>query len=129
MSCTDKRFDSHLNSWYSGQPLPLLHIINEYQYSPYRSLETQVFFNGVIYFIVRVDRRDAQELEGFSNLEGLYKDGDKYLHMIIGYDVNQDQWGLTLFILASIGFVYHLIEWEVNLLVCRSEVGLGNFLF
>jgi len=28
-------------------------------------------------------------LEGFGDLEGLYEDGDEYLNIIIGYDLNQ----------------------------------------
>ncbi|GLJ07590.1 hypothetical protein SUGI_0070380 [Cryptomeria japonica] len=40
---------------------------------------------------------------------------------IIGYDVNEDQWSFSIFIPASVGFLYCITEWEGNLLVCASN--------
>ncbi|GLJ07597.1 hypothetical protein SUGI_0070500 [Cryptomeria japonica] len=64
---------------------------------------------------------DAQELKEIRDVDALFRDDQDRLYMIIGYDVNQDQWNFSIFIPASVGFPYCLTEWEGNLLVCASN--------
>ncbi|XP_059075793.1 uncharacterized protein LOC131044938 isoform X4 [Cryptomeria japonica] len=55
------------------------------------------------------------------DVEAWFRDGSDSLYMIIGYDVNQDQWCFSIFIPASVGYPHCLIEWEGNLFVCASD--------
>ncbi|GLJ07588.1 hypothetical protein SUGI_0070340 [Cryptomeria japonica] len=68
-----------------------------------------------------VDSIDAQDPKEPIDVEELFRDDDDLLYMILGYDVNQDQWSFSIFLPASVGFPYCLTEWEGNLLVCASN--------
>ncbi|GLJ07598.1 hypothetical protein SUGI_0070510 [Cryptomeria japonica] len=107
-------FDSQSNSWHEGRPLLRSINLDDYVGKP-------LFFNGVIYFAARVESIDAEELKEIRDVEALFRDDDDLLYMIMGYDVNQDQWSFSIFIPASVGFPYCLTEWEGNLLVCASN--------
>ncbi|GLJ16056.1 hypothetical protein SUGI_0266810 [Cryptomeria japonica] len=102
-------FDFQSNSWYKGQPLLRSFDVCRYLGSP-------LFFNGVIYFAARVE-----ELKEIRDVEALLRDDQDCLYMIIGYDVNQDQWSFSIFVPTSVGYPYCLIEWEGNLLLCASN--------
>ncbi|XP_057834408.1 uncharacterized protein LOC131044941 [Cryptomeria japonica] len=110
-------FDSQSNSWYKGSPLLRSIDIFSYDY-----VGEPLFFDGVIYFVCKVESStDAQELKEIRDVDALFRDDQDRLYMIIGYDVNQDQWNFSIFIPASVGFPYCLTEWEGNLLVCASN--------
>ncbi|XP_057834403.1 uncharacterized protein LOC131044938 isoform X3 [Cryptomeria japonica] len=100
-------FDFQTNSWHKGPPLLLS--ITSFSFYPLKNL---LFLNGVIYFIAIAEIKDV---------EAWFRDGSDSLYMIIGYDVNQDQWCFSIFIPASVGYPHCLIEWEGNLFVCASD--------
>ncbi|GLJ07589.1 hypothetical protein SUGI_0070350 [Cryptomeria japonica] len=109
-------FDSQSNSWHMGPPLlRSVNLPNSYR------AKHHPFLNGVIYFIITVDNIDAQDLQEPIDVEELFRDDDDFLYMIMGYDVNQDQWSFSIFLPSSVGFPYCLTEWEGNLFVCASN--------
>ncbi|XP_057834406.2 uncharacterized protein LOC131044939 isoform X2 [Cryptomeria japonica] len=107
-------FNSQSNSWYEGRPLVLSTDV-----SVFSRVGTPLCFNGIIFIVVRGKYIDAHELN--EPIETLFRDDEDFFYRIIGYDVNEDQWSFSIFIPASVGFLYCITEWEGNLLVCASN--------
>ncbi|GLJ07558.1 hypothetical protein SUGI_0069650 [Cryptomeria japonica] len=108
-------FDSQSNSWYKGPP-PFRYITEDFDH-----LQDPLFFNGVIYFLVRTPTINTQEGEEPRDIDAVFRDENDLFYMIIGYDVNQDQWCFSVFIPTSVGYPYCLIEWDGKLLVLASN--------